>query len=152
MHHNVFGRNLSRSTNEKRRLLAMLACDVLRFGQVKTTAAKAKAVRPSVEKLITKAKKGTDAAYRQICAELMNDAVAKRLMTDARSRFSSRVSGYTRIITLPPRLGDATTQVVLALVDEPVEEKEPPKEIKKEAVREKKEKKSHPGKPVKEKK
>ena len=117
MHHNVFGKNLSRSKNEKRRLFSGLAKDVFVRGSIRTTKAKAKAVQPLIDKLITKAKKGTDAAYRRILSILIDGNIAKQVMLDAKDRFSARTSGYTRIIKLGKRMGDASEEVILSLVD-----------------------------------
>lgn len=124
MRHAYFGRKLSRSTDERKRLLMGLARDMFKTGAIKTTIAKAKAVRPMVEKLITRAKKGSQHDYRQVLATLGESTSVKRLMDDAKARFAGRNSGYTRIVRLGKRLGDATDMAVLSFVDEPLVEVE----------------------------
>lgn len=120
MNHAVYGRRLSRSTDERKRLFSGLSRDLFIHGKIRTTVAKAKAVRPMVEKLITRAKKGSSHDYRLVLAALGDGSVAKKLMDDVKTRFSTRNSGYTRIVRLGKRLGDATEEVYLLFVDEVV--------------------------------
>lgn len=117
MNHRVFGRKLSRSKDERRRLFGGLVGDLFIHGSVKTTIAKAKSVQGMVDKLITTAKKGTQASYRRVLGILNNGKLAHQLMGDAKTRFSSRTSGYTRIIRVGRRVGDAADVVILSLVD-----------------------------------
>ncbi len=120
MRHSVFGRKLSRTKNERRRLFAGLMRDLILHGRISTSFAKAKAVQPAIEKLITKAKAGTDAKRRLMTAVLMDRTLTAMLADDAKTRFSTRNSGYTRIIKLGQRKSDATEMVVLEFVDEKV--------------------------------
>lgn len=142
MRHAVFGRKLSRTKNERRRLLAGLARDLILRDGINTTLAKAKAVQPLVEKLITKAKKGNDIAKRHIYAVLTDRPVTERLMDEAKTRFAGRSSGFTRIIKLGKRLGDATDVAKLSFVDERVitdviaPKKASNKEVAKESTKE----------------
>lgn len=117
MNHRVFGRKLSRSTDERQRLFGGLVVDLLTHGSVQTTIAKAKSIQGMVDKLITTAKKGTQASYRKVLGILNNGNLAHQLMGDAKTRFSSRTSGYTRIIRVGRRVGDAADVVILSLVD-----------------------------------
>lgn len=149
MNHNVFGRKLSRSKNERRRLFANLVRSLVLHGSIVTTETKAKAIKPMVDKCITMAKKGTDASYRNLLKTVCDARVAKQLVKDAKDRFRARSSGYTRIVKLGKRSGDATEVVLLSFVDEvvPVEVVQQ-KETKSEPADKKgKEKKS--GKPAK---
>ncbi len=114
MRHSVFGRGLSRTKNERRRLLQGLARDVIVRGSIKTSLAKAKAVQPLVEKLVTLAKKGS---VREVEKVLASKDIEKLLNNDAKTRFANRNSGFTRIIKLGKRLGDATEEVLLQFVD-----------------------------------
>lgn len=120
MRHSVYGRKLSRTKNERRRLFAGLMRDLILHGRITTSVAKAKAVQPSIEKLVTKAKVGTDAKKRLMTAVLMDRMLSDMLIDDAKTRFSSRNSGFTRIIKLGKRKSDATELAVLEFVDEKV--------------------------------
>jgi large subunit ribosomal protein L17 len=120
MRHSVFGRKFSRTKNERRRLFAGLVRDLLIRDRITTTVAKAKAVQPIIEKLITKAKKGTDAHKRQVVAVLTDRPLTEALFEQAKTRFSSRTSGFTRIIKVGRRLGDATNTAMLSFVDEKI--------------------------------
>ncbi len=127
MRHSVFGRQLSRDKNERRRLLQGLARDLIHHGLVRTTLAKAKAVQPLIEKLVTSAKKSfvggsrRSASPQQQLRKVLSDKVTEQLlMADAGTRFAARGSGFTRIVKLGPRMGDNAEEVMLQFVDERV--------------------------------
>ena len=120
MRHSVFGRKFSRTKNERRRLLQGLVRDLLVHGAIKTSLQKAKASQPMIEKLITKAKDGSRASVNQIEKVLASKDIEAALLADAKTRFANRNSGFTRIIHLGKRLGDATEEVLFQLVDEKV--------------------------------
>ncbi|KKU88302.1 50S ribosomal protein L17 [Candidatus Gottesmanbacteria bacterium RIFCSPLOWO2_01_FULL_48_11] len=120
MRHGVFGTKFSRTKNERRRLLAGLARDVLLHGSIKTTHARAKAAQPVVEKLITRAKRGGDTNRRRILRVIGDTRVVDGLLEDAKTRFANRKSGFTRVIRLGSRLGDAAEEVLLQFVDEKI--------------------------------
>ncbi|MDP1721887.1 MAG: 50S ribosomal protein L17 [Candidatus Gottesmanbacteria bacterium] len=127
MRHSVFGRQLSRDKNERRRLLQGLARDLIHHGIVRTTLAKAKAVQPLIEKLVTSAKKSfrggsrRGASPQQQVRKVLSDKVTEQLlMADAGTRFAARQSGFTRIVKLGPRMGDNAEEVMLQFVDERV--------------------------------
>ena len=127
MRHSVFGRQLSRDKNERRRLLQGLARDLIHHGLVRTTLAKAKAVQPLIEKLVTSAKKSfgggsrRSASPQQQVRKVLSDKVTEQLlMADAGTRFAARQSGFTRIVKLGPRIGDNAEEVMLQFVDERV--------------------------------
>lgn len=120
MRHSVYGRKLSRTKNERRRLFAGLVRDLLTHNRITTTVAKAKAVQPMVEKLVTKAKEGSDANFRRVMAILTDRTLVKQLFDDAKTRFAGRTSGFTRIVKAGRRLGDATQTAILSFVDERV--------------------------------
>lgn len=129
MRHSVFGRKLSRTKNERRRLLQGLARDLIFRGTIRTTISKAKAVAPLVEKLITHAKKNGAGSLIAIKRILSNKETEELLFADAGTRFKARGSGFTRIVRLGPRVGDAAEEVLLQFVDERVvaEVVKPPK-------------------------
>jgi len=117
MPHQISGRKLGRKSASRKALFANLIVAVLRYEQIKTTEAKAKEVRGQVERVITLAKDGSLAARRQIVAELPNEPlVIEKLMNEIAPKYSGRTSGYTRIIKLGPRAGDAAPMVQLELV------------------------------------
>ncbi len=130
MRHGYFGKKLSRTKNERKRLLVGLTREIIKYGSIRTTLVKAKAVQPMVEKLITKAKSG---AYRKLFQVLGDKVSAKKLLSDAQTRFGSRMSGFTQIIKLGKRSGDATEAVLFRFVDAAVVEK--PKTVKPELPR-----------------
>jgi len=100
-----------------------LTTEVLRHGRIRTTRAKAVAVRPSVEKVITIAKKGlADENYRlharrQVVARLNDPDVAKKVFDEIAPRYMERPGGYTRVLKLGPRQGDGAEMVLLELVE-----------------------------------
>lgn len=141
MRHGYFGRNLSRSSDEKKQLLRILVNELIMHGSIQTTIAKAKAVQPVVDKLITRAKKGED-QMRKLLMDLPYPDAVKKLLADAQTRFGTRNSGYTRIIKTNIRRGDATQQVLMSFVDAPVEVIAPKTNVEKKAEPAKKEKPS----------
>ena len=117
MLHGIFGRKLKRNKDQRRRLFMQLAREMFDHGRVKTTIAKAKAVQPLIEKLITKAKSGSSSDVREIKKTLSEKKAEDQLMEMAKNRFTKRTSGYTRIIKLGKRTGDSSEMVFLYFVD-----------------------------------
>jgi large subunit ribosomal protein L17 len=120
MKHGIFGSNLSRSRDEKKRLIRGLSRDLFLRGAVTTTRAKAKAIQPMVEKLITTAKEGTEFSYRKMLSILGDAAVVKMVIADAKTRFAARTSGYTRIVRVNMHRSDAADMVIMAFVDQKI--------------------------------
>ena len=117
MAHRIAGRKLGRKTGPRKALFKNMIVAVLRYEQIKTTEARAKEVRGQVERVITLAKDGSLAARRQIIAELPDEPlVIDKLMNEIAPKYSDRASGYTRIIKIGPRNGDAAPMVQLELV------------------------------------
>jgi large subunit ribosomal protein L17 len=117
MPHQIAGRKLGRKTAPRMALYRNLIVSVLRYEQIKTTEARAKEVRGQVERVITLAKDGSLAARRQIVAELPNEPlVIDKLINEIAPKYAERTSGYTRIVKLGPRAGDAAPMVQLELV------------------------------------
>ncbi len=117
MRHQRAGKKLGRDSSHRRALYANLACSLIEHGRIRTTEAKAKAVKPFAEQMITLGKRGDLAARRQAVAELRSQEVVHRLFADVAPRFAERPGGYTRIVKLGPRPGDAADMVYLELVD-----------------------------------
>jgi large subunit ribosomal protein L17 len=108
---------LSRSASHRKALLRNLCKEVIDHERIQTTEAKAKAVKPEVEKLITLAKRGDLHARRQALSELGQDKfVVYKLFAEVGPRYADRPGGYTRILKLGPRRSDATEMVLLELV------------------------------------
>lgn len=94
-----------------------LACNLIRDSRIKTTMAKAKELRPYVEKLVTSAKVGTPASHRLIAARIQSDAGAKKLVTDIAPKYKSRAGGYTRIVRMPVRDQDGSQMALIEFVE-----------------------------------
>ena len=117
MRHHRAGKKLSRDSAHRKALYANLAGSLIEHGRIETTEAKAKAVKPLVEKLITLARGGDLHARRQALATLRSQERVHRLFAEVAPRFEGRPGGYTRIVKLGPRQGDAAAMVYLELVD-----------------------------------
>ncbi|MFL5904091.1 MAG: 50S ribosomal protein L17 [Solirubrobacteraceae bacterium] len=117
MRHQRKRHKLSRSASHRKALLRNLCKEVIDHERIQTTEAKAKAVKPQVEKLITLAKRGDLHARRQALSALGQDKfVVYKLFEEVAPRYSERPGGYTRILKLGPRRSDATEMVLLELV------------------------------------
>src|SRR5439155_23429034 len=117
MRHGKTGKKLGRDSAHRKALYANLACSLIEHGRIRTTEAKAKAVKPFAEKMITLGKRGDLHARRQALAALRSNDVVHQLFAEVAPRFTERSGGYTRIVKLGPRLGDAADMVYLELVD-----------------------------------
>src|SRR5256885_15343275 len=108
---------LSRSASHRKALLMNLSKEVIEHERIQTSEAKAKAVKPELEKLITLAKRGDLHARRQALAALGQDKfTVYKLFEEIAPRYVARSGGYTRIMKLGPRRSDATEMVLLELV------------------------------------
>ena len=117
MAHRIGGRKLSRKQGPRLSLYKNLTVSVIRYERVKTTEAKAKEVRPQVERMITLAKRGDLAARRTVIAELPDEPlVVKKLFDEIAPKYADRTSGYTRLVKIGPRAGDAAPIVQIELV------------------------------------
>jgi large subunit ribosomal protein L17 len=117
MRHQKSGRKLGRDSAHRKALYANLAASLFEHGRIKTTLAKAKEVRPVAEELITLGKRGDLAAHRQAVAFLRSKPVVHHLFAEIAPRFADRPGGYTRIVKIGPRQGDAAEMAYLELVD-----------------------------------
>ena len=120
MRHNVMGRRLGRSKDQRKALFRNLTTELFRHDRIKTTEAKAKTIKPIAEKLLTLARRGDLHARRQAAREITDPAVLKRLFDEIGPRVE-RAGGYTRIYKLPPRRGDAAAMAIIELVDQDLE-------------------------------
>src|SRR5580692_9805126 len=124
MRHQRSGRKLGRDSAHRKALYSNLAGALIEHGRIKTTVTKAKAVRPIAEQMITLGRRGDLHARRQAVAFLRSKDVVHKLFAEIGPRFADRPGGYSRIIKLGPRAGDAAEMVYLELLDEPVVLKE----------------------------
>jgi len=125
MRHHISGYQLNRNKDQRKALRRTLIKQLFEHNRIKTTQAKAKAVRGEAEKLITLAKnssKGSDIEKvnaRRLAASALADATTvKKLFDDVAPRFENRNGGYTRMLKLGQRVGDSADMVVLELVEE----------------------------------
>ena len=117
MRHGRTGKKLGRDASHRKALYANLACSLIEHERIKTTEAKAKAVKPFAEQMITLGRRGDLHARRQALAELRSQEVVHKLFADVGPRMAERPGGYSRIVKLGPRQGDAADMVYLELVD-----------------------------------
>jgi len=115
--HHRSGRKLGRDSAQRRALYANLAGALIEHGRIRTTEAKAKAVKPIAEQMITLGRRGDIAARRRALSYLRSRDVVHKLFDDVGPRFAERPGGYSRIVKLGPRQGDAADMVYLELVD-----------------------------------
>ena len=121
MRHKKKRNKLSRDKAHRSALLSNLSKQLIEHERIQTSQAKAKAVKPEVEKLITLAKRGDLHARRQALATLHNDKfIVHKLFDEVGPRYAARPGGYTRIVKLGPRKSDSTEMVFLELVQEPL--------------------------------
>ena len=117
MAHRIDGRKLGRKMGPRLALYKNLTVSVLRYERVQTTEAKAKEVRGNVERMITLAKKGDLASRRAVVSALPNEPlVVNKLFDEIAPKYADRQSGYTRIVHIGQRKGDAAEIVQLELV------------------------------------
>ncbi len=117
MRHHSNVRKFGRTKNQRHALLKGLVLSLVAHGRIETTEAKAKELRPLMEKLITKANVGTLASRRLVISRLYNrTAEAGKLVDDIAPKYKDRTGGYTRITKLPRRLGDASKMAVIEFV------------------------------------
>jgi large subunit ribosomal protein L17 len=115
--HHRKGKKLGRTSAHRKALYSNLAGALIEHGRIKTTLAKAKAVRPIAEQMITLGRRGDLHARRQALAYLHSNDVVTMLFSDVAPRFTDRPGGYSRIVKLGPRWGDSAEMVYLELVD-----------------------------------
>ena len=125
MRHKIAGKKLSRSKDQRRALRRIMINQLFTHERIRTTRAKAQAIRGQAERLITLAKRGNSAGEaqmvhaRRLAAARMDDPeMVKKLFDDIAPRFEDRPGGYTRILKLGPRYGDSAEMVLIELIEE----------------------------------
>ena len=124
---------LERMSAHRKALHRSMVTSLFRYERIKTTKAKALAIRRTAEKLITRAKEDTVHNRRIVSSRLYDEGVAAKLFTDIAVRMKERNGGYTRVIKLGERLGDAAEVVILELVDYKLDTSKTKKDKKKDA-------------------
>ena len=109
-------RKLGKPTDQRMAMLRGLVTDLLNYGQIKTTVTRAKEVQPLAEKMVTLAKDNNLASYRQALAFLTQEDVAKKLFDQIGPKYADRNGGYTRVVRIGPRRGDAAEMAIIQLV------------------------------------
>ena len=117
MRHNVKGRKLGRTASHRKATLNSLITSLLKYKRIKTTLAKAKETRTFAEKLVTKARKGDLNAKKQVMDLIKDKEVVKELFSEIIPKIGDRPGGYTRVIKLGHRMGDAAQMAIIELVD-----------------------------------
>mgnify|MGYP000562627217 FL=1 len=113
----MFGtRKLGKTSAQRKALLRQQVTDLLENGKMETTFYRAKEVQPVVEKMITLGKKGDLAAYRKALSFITKEDVAKKLFDEIGPKYADRNGGYTRIVRIGPRRGDAAEMAIIQLV------------------------------------
>jgi len=118
MRHNKSGRRLGRTTSHRIAMFRNMVTSLLNNERIVTTDAKAKEIRSVAEKMITLGKRGDLHAQRQAAAYIREKSVVTKLFSTIAPRYKERSGGYTRIIKLGQRLGDAASLSVIELVEE----------------------------------
>ena len=109
-------RKLGRTSDQRKAMLRAMVTYLLENGQIKTTVTRAKEMAPVAEKMITLAKKNDLAAYRQALGFITKEDVAKKLFQEMGPKYADRNGGYTRIVRIGPRRGDAAEMAIIQLV------------------------------------
>ena len=117
MRHNVGYKKLGRTSSHRRAMMRNQLASLFDKGRITTTLAKAKALRPVAEKLVTQARRDTVPARRHVARWVSDRTLVKRLFDDIAPRFVDRPGGYLRIVKLGPRLGDGAEKAILEFVD-----------------------------------
>jgi large subunit ribosomal protein L17 len=115
MRHQKKRHQLGRPADQRKAVLRALTTALLKNDRIQTTEAKAKALRPVVEELITLAKRGDLHARRQVAGYVYEKDVVKRLFDEVAPRFTTANGGYSRIVKTTPRLGDGAPMAIISL-------------------------------------
>lgn len=123
MRHKIKGKKLNRTSSHRKAMFANMATSLVMNEQIKTTVTKAKALRPYIEQLVTKARKGTLAARRDIISRIKDKDAAEKLMSVLAERYKARPGGYTRVVKAGFRYGDRAPVAYIEFIDRDVNAK-----------------------------
>lgn len=118
MRHRKAVKKLGRPTGHRKALVRNLVTDLLRYGKIETTLAKAKAIRSPAEKMITLGKRGDLHARRQALGFIQSKDIVHKLFDSIAAKYAERPGGYTRILKIGRRQGDAAPMAIIELVEE----------------------------------
>lgn len=127
MRHRVSGRHLGRSTPQRLALYRSLVTSLLHHERIVTTEGKAKEIRGFAERIITLGKRGDLHARRQVLSILYDKTLVDKVFHDLAPRYRERNGGYTRLLRLGPRQGDAASMLQIELLPPPAPKEEPKK-------------------------
>lgn len=116
MRHHVKTKKLGRKAGPRQALFRTQMVSLIKHGRIETTLAKAKELRPRIERLVTTARRGTLASHRLIAAALVSPAATGKLVKEIAPKYRDRAGGYTRIIKLPGRRADAAPHALIEFV------------------------------------
>ncbi|MBX6422011.1 50S ribosomal protein L17 [Thermosulfurimonas sp. F29] len=137
MRHRKRSRRLVTKWEHRISLMRNQVTDLLRYGRITTTLAKAKELRRVADRMITLAKRGDLASRRRALAFIRDKAVVRKLFTELREKYMDRPGGYTRIVRIGPRRGDAAMMAIVELVEEKLQHRRSRKKIERERKAEK---------------
>lgn len=123
MRHKIKGTKLNRTSSHRKAMFANMATSLVMNEQIKTTVTKAKALRPYIEQLVTKARKGTLAARRDVISRIRDKKAADKLMSVLAERYKERPGGYTRVVKAGFRYGDMAPVAYIEFIDRDVSAK-----------------------------
>ena len=116
MKHHKAIRKFGRTTDARQALIRSLACSLILREKIRTTEAKAKELRPYIEKMVTRGRKDDMFTRRLLVSRLGNESATKKLVETIAPRYKERQGGYTRIVKLTPRQGDASKMAIIEFV------------------------------------
>lgn len=123
MRHKIRGSKLNRTSSHRKAMFANMAIALIMNEQIKTTLPKAKALRPIIERLVTKARGGTLAARRDVISRIKDKYAAEKLMSILAPRYKERPGGYTRVVKAGFRYGDRAPVAYIEFIDRDVNAK-----------------------------
>ncbi len=138
MRHRKVSRRLVTKWEHRVSLMRNQVTDLLRYGRITTTLAKAKELRRVADRMITLAKKGDLASRRRALAVIRDKAVVRKLFSELREKYLDRPGGYTRVVKIGPRRGDAAMMAIVELVEEKLSHKRSRRKLERERAVEKK--------------
>ncbi len=133
MRHRKVSRKLGRDVEHHKAILRNMVTDLFKYGKITTTLAKAKELRRVADKMITLAKRGDLTSRRRALAFIRDKNIVRKLFSELREKYLNRAGGYTRVIKIGPRRGDASMMAIVELVEEKITTKR--SKLKKERLK-----------------
>ena len=133
MRHRKVSRKLGRDVEHHKAILRNMVTDLFKYGKITTTLAKAKELKRVADKMITLAKRGDLTSRRRALAFIRDKNIVRKLFSELREKYLNRAGGYTRVIKIGPRRGDASIMAIVELVEEKITTKR--SKLKKERLK-----------------